>query len=146
MPPCACPCARYSSVDWAWPALYWEGRWYPHGASHFGGKRSERSPPSSVTAGQQFQLNNYLRALALGMLIFSLLVISHRGALSGVRRAGLEVSHTLLSSRLLVGESGTKGSPPLTGAKRAVLCKKSHCSPVQSPSPWKRRLPPYRFH
>lgn len=77
-------------------ALWRKQRWYPNGAQPFGRERLNRSALcwGVLTAGQQFQLNNHLRALALEMLIFSLLVVFHWVALSGVLWTRLDVSLT----------------------------------------------------
>lgn len=58
----------------------------------------EQSLTSSITAGQQFQVNNYLCAFAPEMLIFSLSIIFHWGTLS-VSSGQDWVYLTLLSSR-----------------------------------------------
>lgn len=41
---------------------------------------------------------------------------------------------------------GAKEFPPLSSAKGVVLCRESHHTSIQSPSPWKLCLDPYHFH
>lgn len=126
-----------------------EQKWYPNGPSTFSRKMRGRIGVLSAeecNCRAAIPAEQLLTCFTSRDAYFSFLVIFHWEALSGVLWAGLDVPHTLLSSRLLVGETGAKGSPLHSGAKCVVLCKKSHDTPVQSPSPWQLCLAPYRFH